>query len=314
MGVSGSKSIPFDVKTDIPSLKDKVILVTGGSSGLGKQSVLDLAKHEPKQIWLGARNATKAQAAIDEIKAEVPDANIKFLEIDLESFASVRNAAKTLLTDGPDRLDILLLNAGIMAMPASTTKEGYELQFGTNHMGHALLTKLLLEPLLLKTASQHGTARVVVLSSAGHAMAPTGGIAFDSLKTTGESMNTWYRYGQSKLANVLFAKELARRYPALTVASVHPGVIKTNLGTPFQSTGSWIMTSIVAVFSMIASVDIATGTKNQLWAATSEHVVSGTYYAPVGMTGKGSAETKDEALAEKLWEWTEKELEGQTSI
>jgi len=310
MGVSGSKSVVFDAKTDIPSLKDQVILVTGGSSGLGKQSVLDLSRHEPKQIWLGARNPTKAQAAINEIKTEVPNANIKFIEMDLESLASVRRAAKTLLDDGPDRLDVLLLNAGIGAVPASTTKEGYELQFGTNHMGHALLTKLLLRPLLLKTAEQHGTARVIVLSSSGHTMAPEGGIIFDSLKTNCDSISTWARYGQSKLANVLFAKELARRYPVLTTASVHPGAVSTNLDTTYKSSSSWLTSSVWRIFFFLASVDVATGTKNQLWAATSNDVVSGTYYAPVGVTGKGSPLTEDKALAEKLWEWTEKELEG----
>jgi len=230
--------------------------------------------------------------------------------MDLESLASVRRAAKTLLDDGPDRLDVLLLNAGIGAVPASTTKEGYELQFGTNHMGHALLTKLLLRPLLLKTAEQHGTARVIVLSSSGHTMAPEGGIIFDSLKTNCDSISTWARYGRSKLANVLFAKELARRYPVLTTASVHPGAVSTNLDTTYKSSSSWLTSSVWRIFFFLASVDVATGTKNQLWAATSNDVVSGTYYAPVGVTGKGSPLTEDKALAEKLWEWTEKELEG----
>ncbi|KXJ93406.1 hypothetical protein Micbo1qcDRAFT_161420, partial [Microdochium bolleyi] len=132
MGASGSKSVAFDPKTDIPSLKDKVILVTGGSSGLGTQSILEFARHEPKEIWLGARSATKAQAAIDDIKAKVPNAAVKFVQMELGSFASIRTAAKTVL-DSTDRLDILLLNAGIMAVPPAATEEGYELQFGTNH-------------------------------------------------------------------------------------------------------------------------------------------------------------------------------------
>ncbi|KAJ1334922.1 retinol dehydrogenase 12 [Microdochium nivale] len=309
MGASGSKSVAFDPTTDIPALKDKVILVTGGSSGLGMQSILDFARHEPKEIWLGARSATKAQAAIDDIKAKVPNATVKFVQMELGSFASIRTAAKTVL-DSTDRLDILLLNAGIMAGAPGATEDGYEIQFGTNHMGHALLTKLL-KPLLLKTAEQHGGARVVVLSSAGHSYTPTGGIDFSTLKTPGDTLNSWQRYGQSKLANILFAKELARRYPQIKAASLHPGVIKTNLSSTAKS-NSWLMSVIVPLTSKFIT-DVETGAHGQLWASTSNDVVSGTYYTPVGATGGGKAPTNDEELAKKLWEWTEKELEGQVA-
>ncbi|KAJ1323651.1 retinol dehydrogenase 12 [Microdochium nivale] len=309
MGASGSKSVAFNPKTDIPSLKDKVILVTGGSSGLGTQSVLEFARHEPKEIWLGARNATKAQAAIDDIKAQVPNATIKFVEMELSSFASIRTAAKTVL-ESTDRLDILLLNAGIMAGPPGVTEDGYEIQFGTNHMGHALLTKLL-KPLLLKTAEQHGGARVVVLSSAGHKYTPSGGIDFSTLKTPGNTLNAWQRYGQSKLSNVLFAKELARRHPQITTASLHPGVIKTNLSSTAKS-DSWLMSVLVPLTSsFITNVEV--GAWGQLWASISKDVVSGTYYVPVGVTGAGSSTTNNAELAKKLWDWTEKELEGKVA-
>ncbi|KXJ89472.1 hypothetical protein Micbo1qcDRAFT_165556, partial [Microdochium bolleyi] len=280
MGASGSKSVAFNPRTDIPPLQDKVILVTGGTSGLGKQSILELARHEPREIWLGARNATKAQETIAAVKAEVPGASIRFVQMDLGSFASIRAAARTVL-DGTDRLDILLLNAGIMAVPAATTEEGYEVQFGTNHMGHALLTKLLLEPRLLKTAG----SRVVLVSSAGHAWAPKDGIAFDTLKSPAAEISTGLRYGQSKLANALYARELARRFPQVTAVSLHPGVVRTSLGDT-ASANSWIARVAVALFSTFAGVDVQTGALNQLWAATAEGVVSGEYYVPVGVPGR----------------------------
>ncbi|KXJ84725.1 hypothetical protein Micbo1qcDRAFT_170005 [Microdochium bolleyi] len=306
MGASGSKGVTFDTKRDIPSLKDKVILVTGGNTGLGKQSILELAKHKPKTIWLGARNTTKAQETVDEIEAEVPGVSIKLVEMDLASLSSVRASAYKVL-DSSDRLDILLLNAGIMNVPPATTKDGYEIQFGTNHMGHAMLTKLLL-PLLLKAADQHSTARITVLSSAAHSIAPVDGIHFDTLKTSAAEMGGWARYGQSKLANVLFAKELAQRYPTLTVSSVHPGVVNTNLSTTTRE-NSWVGWLAMTMLLFFTGVDIPTGALNQLWASVSKDVVSGTYYEPIGKTGKGSPLTEDEALAAKLWEWTEKECE-----
>ncbi|KXJ88149.1 hypothetical protein Micbo1qcDRAFT_166793 [Microdochium bolleyi] len=310
MGAWASKGVAFDPKVDIPSLKDKVILVTGGSSGLGAQSILEFARHEPREIWLGARSATKAQATIDDIKAKVPSATIKFVQMELASFASVRTAAKTVL-DGTDRLDILLLNAGIMAVPVRVTDDGYEIQFGTNHMGHALLTKLL-QPLLLKTAEQHGGVRVVALSSSSHSFAPTKGIDFDAVKTSHDSVNTGVRYGQSKLANILFVKELARRYPQYTVAAVHPGAVLTNLGAAMQE-NSWLIRAIVPILSLFVS-DVQSGAKGPLWASTSKDVVSGTYYVPVGVTGAGKPLSNDMALAKKLWEWTERELEAKSTV
>lgn len=123
-------------------------------------------------------------------------------------------------------------NAGIMACPEGLTKEGYEIQFGTNHVGHALLTKLLL-PTLQRTAkgAPEGSVRIVNLSSMGEQMAPKpDGIKFDHLKAPNSGgINTWTRYGQSKLANVLFAKALAKRYPEIVSTSVHPGVVQTEL-------------------------------------------------------------------------------------
>ncbi|ROW12556.1 hypothetical protein VMCG_00318 [Cytospora schulzeri] len=295
--------------SDIPSLEGKVILVTGGNSGLGKQSVLEFARHGAKEIWLASRSTEKSDQAIEDIKKQVPDANIKPLSLDLTDLESVRNAART-FTQSSDQLDILLLNAGIMAAPAGQTKDGYELQFGTNHVGHALLTKLL-TPVLEKTAAQPGSdVRVVVLTSSGAVLTPTGGIQFDSLKTRAEGMSTWTRYGQSKLANALFARQLAKEHPTWTTAAVHPGVINTNLGQHMEKM-NWVFNKLVSVASLVLTT-VETGTRNQLWAATApkEDVKSGEMYFPVGdLTGghRGSYYNND-ALAKELWDWTEGEF------
>lgn len=264
MGSAISKSVKFVPDRDIPSLEGKVILVTGGNSGLGKQSILEFSKHSPKEIWLGARSKAKALEAIEDIMEQVPNAPpIKFVQMDLRSFSSVHESAKTFLQES-DRLDILLLNAGIMSTPPGTTDDGYEVQFGTNHMGHALLSKLLL-PTLLKTAEEpKSDVRVVVLASAAHKYAPAKeGIMFDMLKNQAEQISTITRYGQSKLANALFAKELARRYPKLTVSSLQPGLVTTNLANT-MSDNSWIMRIAWKLTTVFIGVDVPTGTLNQL--------------------------------------------------
>ncbi|KAH7234365.1 hypothetical protein B0J15DRAFT_517323 [Fusarium solani] len=311
MGSFLSKSVTFHPDTDIPSLKGKVILVTGGNSGLGKQSILELAKHNPQEIWLGARSHKKAEEAINDIRSQVPNAPpIKPLQMDLASFESIHEAAKSFRQQS-DRLDILLLNAGIMSVPEGKTKDGYEIQFGTNHMGHALLSKLLL-PTLLKTAEQPGSdVRIVVLSSSAHQYAPErDGITFSTLKTTAEDISTITRYGQSKLANILFAQEFARRYPQIKVPSIMPGLVNTNLANT-MSDNSFVMRIAWKITAAVIGVDVQTGALNQLWASTAANVKSGEYYTPVGKTGQGKRWTSNPELAKKLWDWTEKELEGE---
>ncbi|KAL6408680.1 putative short-chain dehydrogenase reductase protein [Ilyonectria robusta] len=302
--------VSFTPANDIPSLSGKVILVTGSNTGLGKQSIIDLARHNPSQIWLAARSLEKAQGAITDIKAQVPTAPIHPLQLDLASLDSIKAAAKTFLNSAT-RLDILMLNAGIMATPPGTTKDGYEIQFGTNHVGHALLTKLLM-PLLLQTAEGASSdVRVVVLSSTVHAQAPEGGVQFNTLKTRADAMETWTRYGQSKLANVLFGRELAKRYPQIKVVSVHPGIVNTNLTDSYMDS-SMLRRTIRPFFMPLVKMvltSVEDGVKNQLWAATSKDIVSGEYYEPVGKAGKASGYAKDEGLARKLWDWTEKQFQ-----
>lgn len=297
---------------DIPDLSGKVFVVTGANSGLGLQSVLDLARHGPKEIWLTSRTTEKANQAIQEIKKEVPTANLKPLSLDLSSFESIKSAARN-FTQSSQRLDVLLLNAGIMASDAGLTKDGYEIQFGTNHVGHALLTKLL-TPVLDKTAAEPGSdVRVVVLTSAAVAMAPKAGIEFDTLKTEQVPMGTWTRYGQSKLANALFARQLAKLHPTWTVSAIHPGVVTTNLSRHVQDR-YWFAKGLMPIANLLLTT-VQQGALNQLWGSTAPKgdIKSGEMYFPVAdlTGGRRGPYVKDDAMAKKLWDWTEQELKGQ---
>jgi retinol dehydrogenase-12 len=231
----------------------------------------------------------------------------------LTSLASVKNAAKVFKERSGEkgRLDILMLNAGIMATAPGLTKDGYEIQYGTNHVGHAAFTKLLM-PVLLRTAEQQSSeVRVVVLASEGHKVVPRGGIVFGELKTTMPKCNTWIRYGQAKLANVLYAKELNRRYESrgLKVMAVHPGMVSTGLTRGVRE--GWPFWDIpVQIGNWLVGGPVAKGSKNQLWAATAKEVKGGVYYTPMGREMPGGRWARDESLQQKLWEWTETELKG----
>lgn len=186
---------------------------------------------------MAARTPSKAESAIADIKGAVPNANITFLHLDLASLDSVKKAADTFNAQS-DRLDVLINNAGVMALPASTTKDGYEIQFGTNHIGHFYFTKLLM-PTLQRTAESKRDVRIVNLSSEGHRLPPRGGLALKDARSDMASYNTWVRYGQSKLANILFTRELTRRYPNIKSITLHPGGIETGLSLGFQKEHPW---------------------------------------------------------------------------
>jgi NAD(P)-dependent dehydrogenase (short-subunit alcohol dehydrogenase family) len=300
--------VSFNPDSDIPDLSGKVVLVTGGNIGLGKETVLQLSKHNPAHIFLAARTESKATEAIKEIQAAVPNAaKITFLQLDLMSFDSIKKAAASFLSQSSE-LHLLINNAGIMATPPGTTKEGYEEQFGTNHMGHALLTKLLL-PTLKATAANAPpqSVRVVVLSSLAEKYAtPKTTYQFAKLKTNWSDVSTSARYSVSKIANIHYASELARRNPELRVVSVHPGVVSTNLMSGPVKTYPWLR-PIRPIFAFFMT-SVPDGTKNQLWAAVSPDAKSGEFYYPVGLTNKGSDLSKNSKLALELWDWTEKEL------
>jgi NAD(P)-dependent dehydrogenase (short-subunit alcohol dehydrogenase family) len=232
---------------------------------------------------------------------------VKFLELDLTDFTSIKKAADE-VTQSTDRLDILMNNAGIMATPPGLTKDGYEIQFGTNHMGHALLTRLLL-PTLQKTAKEQGDARIVNLSSMGHNWPAKGGISLQECKTDMRSTTTWARYGQSKLANILFTKGLASHYPEIKSIAVHPGAIDTGLQRGPTASWPWVEMPM-KILSRVVMYPASEGALTQLFAATSKDAKTGIYYVPTAKENDGSSYARDENLVKELWDYTEKELDA----
>ncbi|KAM5353306.1 hypothetical protein ACJZ2D_016792 [Fusarium nematophilum] len=276
----------FQPDRGIPDLSNKVILVTGGNAGLGKETILQPSKHSPALIFLGARSETKANAAITEIREAAPDvAPISFIELDLDSSESIKRAVN-LFHAKSSRLDILINNAGIMAYPADTTKEGYEVQFGTNHMGHALLTKLLL-PTLQETAKTQRDVRIVSLASKAEAWAPPQLWDFAQLKTDMESTSTFTRYGISKVATSAILAHCHGDTPTYDFPVFAP---------------------LVRLVSPLISKTPVTEAKNQLWACVRDDAKSGEFYHPVGLAGKGSPQSQTRKFEDDLWDWTEKEL------
>lgn len=306
-------NLVFDASKEIPDLSGKVILITGGTAGLGSATALSFAAHAPGQIYFTGRSQPSADKLIREVKAKYPNLGITFIQCDLASLASVQNAVKNLLSK-IDRLDILMANAGVMALPHGQTSDGYEIQFGTNHMGHALLVKLLV-PLMEDTAEKTGDVRIVWNTSLGYGLHPRGGILFDKVKTPQKDISPisghWIRYGQSKLANLLYARSFAKHHPAITSVSIHPGVSATGLVTSLGIMDR-LLVYVTNIGKMLSPEQCAW---NQQWAATapigkgSRQVESGCYYEPVGVKGKLSGEAGNDELAEKLWVWTQKELE-----
>ncbi|KAL4911508.1 hypothetical protein BDW74DRAFT_164954 [Aspergillus multicolor] len=274
----------FNPERDLPDKSGKVILVTGGNTGLGKETILQLARHRPARIYLAARTATKAQDAIASIQIALRHpADIRHIPLDLASFASIRAAAKQFLSEC-DRLDTLILNAGIMAHPPSLTEEGYEIHLGTNHIGHFLLTQLLL-PTLRSTAARPDSpdVRVVTLSSLAGNTAPS----YDVITSTPALLALGWgsRYGASKAANTLFAAELARRCPEILSVSVHPGAVVTDLYQQSRKTG--FLYELGVSLSMKFFRSIRTGALTQIWAAGAprEQLVNGGYYVPIAVKG-----------------------------
>jgi retinol dehydrogenase-12 len=222
----------------------------------------------------------------------------------MASFSSISSAVKTIQAD-VGRINILINNAGVAAIPGGLTSSGYEIQFGTNYMGHALLTHLLL-PMMLKVAtSEADPVRIINVSSEGYSHIGAPGIHFYSLKDANAWGGSWTRYAQSKLANILHVKALAKRYPAILSVSVHPGTVNTDIFNKMNSMVLKVMLTLVG-WAVLSSVE--DGAKNQLWAATSKDVRSGVYYTPVGVKNSGNRFSEDDELADELWEWTEAEL------
>jgi NAD(P)-dependent dehydrogenase (short-subunit alcohol dehydrogenase family) len=194
-----------------------------------------------------------------------------------------------------------------MALPPGKTKDGYEKQFGINHVAHALLIRKLL-PTLENTAKEHDV-RIISLSSLGAQIA-MGGIDFGALKSSQDLFfGRWRRYGQSKLANVMYANELARRYKNLTAVSLHPGVIHS---TELQTGLPFAHVAFARVGSIGQGISMEEGAYNTEWAATTDkkHLESGTFYQPVGATLTQPKPARDPKHCEQLWDWTQTELDG----
>jgi NAD(P)-dependent dehydrogenase (short-subunit alcohol dehydrogenase family) len=207
-------------------LSDRVTLVTGGSSGLGRETARALAAHGAEVI-LTARDLPKGEAVAAAIRSETGNDRVVVTALELGSLASIRAFAERVLAEHP-RLDLLINNAGVMACPFAKTSDGFELQFGSNHLGHFLATGLLVPALRRGTAG-----RVVCLSSRGHHISP---VVFDDVHFERRPYDKWLSYGQAKTANVLFAVGLERRLGAsgIHALAVHPGAIVTELGRHLQ--------------------------------------------------------------------------------
>ncbi|KAF1829168.1 retinol dehydrogenase 14 [Decorospora gaudefroyi] len=296
----------FNPKTAIPDLSGKVILITGGTAGVGSGCVVELATHNPAHILFTGRNAQAAEAVI----ARAPQGvKLTFVPCDTASNASVASAAESILTTVADRLDVLVCCAGIMAKPAGVSKDGYEIHFATNQLGHSLFIRKLL-PLLENTAALPGAdARIIMVTSVAWKGTPSGGIQFDKLRSEQDLpvLGPWLRYGQSKLANLLYARELAARYPNILSFAIHPGVVKTALVTDL----TWSQKMLVYLPNIGKMLTPEEGTYNLLWAITAkrETVKSGGFYMPVGkLSNDKTKASEDPELKKKLWEWTEAEL------
>ncbi|KAI3554596.1 hypothetical protein CABS01_15126 [Colletotrichum abscissum] len=297
--------MPSFTADNIPDLRDQVIIVTGGNVGLGFETIRQLSKHNPARIYLAARSRDKAEKAIQELQQQNPKTtNIIFLELDLASFNSVKAAAVEFLKK-ESRLDILVNNAGIMMTPEGLTKEGYEIQFGTNVMGPALFTQLLL-PVIRETAKTNPETRVVMLSSSAHALAPNDIYKFEEIRTTMPNRATTQRYTMSKLADLHYAKALAKREKQVKIVPVHPGMVATNLH--HASTGMFLKPFLYAAIFFATPVE--KGALSQIWAAVSPDAKSGQYYGPTAKAESGSKLSQDRKLQESIYGWIQKELKG----
>jgi NAD(P)-dependent dehydrogenase (short-subunit alcohol dehydrogenase family) len=286
---------------NIPDLTGKIAIVTGANSGIGYEMARALAGKEATVI-LACRNQAKGEAAVQQIDREYPEAKAGRMQLDLSDLASVRRFAGA-FTSHYDRLDILINNAGIMVPPFGKTADGFELQFGTNYLGHFALTGLLVD-LIIHTPR----ARVVTVSSGGHRF---GEIDFDNLNAE-KGYDGQRAYAQSKLANLLFTYELQRRFEGAGVDAIavaaHPGWTATNLQAHWR---------MVRILNPFIAQQPKMGALPTLYAATAPDVRGGDYYGPRGwqeLRGhptkvQSSARSHDTAVAAKLWTVSE-ELTG----
>jgi NAD(P)-dependent dehydrogenase (short-subunit alcohol dehydrogenase family) len=294
--------MPFSDQ-NVPDLSGKTVIVTGANGGIGFEAARVFARRNADLV-LACRSLDRGRAAQDKIKAESPHAHVDVQELDLSSLASVRTFADHVWQTRP-KLHLLINNAGLMAIPRQTTADGFEMQLGVNHFGHFALTGLLL-PRLLATEG----ARVVNVSSSASAI---GRMHFDDLDGV-HRYHKWLAYGQSKLANLLFTFELARRldrkHADVLSLACHPGYAATNLQYvgPQQAESKFELLFMRFGNRWFAQ-SAAAGALPTLYAATAPAAHSGEYIGPAGALGSGGAKpvkpvraARDEASAAKLWE------------
>ncbi|KAI9705325.1 MAG: hypothetical protein M1820_005155 [Bogoriella megaspora] len=309
--------------SSIPDLTGKVMLVTGGNAGLGREAVKQLALHGAK-VYMGARSEKRATQSIKEILSEcpsIPEGRIVWLQLDLSDLSRVVSAAQEIMV-GESRLDVLVNNAGTGAMDFITTKEGFELTMATNHVGHFVLTSKLL-PLLKATAGKPGSdVRVVNISSVADKWAPSSNILASiedlndpcaSPHNAGGRIAMFRRYGLSKLANILFTRELQHRLNQEGVdiipVSANPGPVSTQGGL-----GAFL--AIVRPVMRLFAPTPEKGAIVSLFCATADDIVrnkdgyKGQFLGPKGDIATGSLRSQDMRLAETLWKTTETALKN----
>lgn len=291
-------------ETDIPSQDGRVVLVTGANSGIGYETARALAQHRA-HVVLACRSRPKADDAVGRILADAPSASVEVLDVDLADLESVRDAAAR-VSVAHDRLDVLVNNAGLMAVPEQRTVQGFEMQLGVNHLAHFALTGRLLPRLLATPGS-----RVVVVSSQAHR---AGRFDVRDLRS-GRRYHPWGAYCRSKLANLLYTFELDRRLraagaPTIAVAA-HPGYARTNLD--HERTGGFvdrIGQAARPVVERVFAQSAAMGALPTQRAATDPTARGGDYFGPSGLGGLRGAPTwvgctrraRDEVAARRLWD------------
>jgi NAD(P)-dependent dehydrogenase (short-subunit alcohol dehydrogenase family) len=295
---------------DIPSQSGRLAVVTGANSGLGKSIARELGRAGATVI-IAVRNTDKGEQAAADIRRDVAAADLSVQRLDLADLASVRSFAEA-FGAAHDRLDLLVNNAGIMAPPRRLTADGFESQIGTNHLGHFALTGLLLPALLAAP-----TPRVVTMSSEAHWI---GKIRFDDLQSE-HGYNNWRAYGQSKLANLMFCFELARRAAeadtGLVSVAAHPGYAATNL--QFAGPARWYERTFMAIGNKVYAQSADMGALPGLYAATYPDLPSGSFVGPDGFLGgrghphvvSAAAKAYDRESWTRLWELSE-QLTGVT--
>ena len=278
-------------------MHDKTVLITGANDGIGRATAERLAR-KGAHLVLACRSETKAQQTADQLVEATGNERIDTLPLDLADLSSVRRACELFLAEHP-RLDVLVNNAGVYCEKLEFTTDGYELQFGVNHLGHFLLTLNLMPAMLCAS----GCSRVVNVSSAMHTK---GGIDFGDLRGERgpEAYNGTRAYAQSKLANILFTKELDRRHGSeLTTNCLHPGVVGTQLA---NKKGKLFTKAVWSMYKPFAKTPTR-GADTSVYLASSPEVreVSGRYFNPTQCLVKPSPTARNEQLARRLWEYSE---------